>query len=296
MLIRPAINASKLVTNFNTYQLLLDLYPNATAAFSLRKLRSGYTGKALRIRRSGDNAEFDFGFNGVDFDKAGAEAFCVAGGGSKNGYVVKWYDQSGNSYDGSQSTAANQPQIIDNGTCYLLNGKPAIYFNNTGGGNIQYLNTGTNIKYSNTGSHYAVASYINTNTFRALFANDYASSNGLWIGYIQSNNRFQTWAGNQNLIGTPAFYSTNTQYLNTSFFDYTSTNGFKIYKNNSLDIQATFSTAPTGIAQNGSIGFDVPNNAYEFYGYMQEQIFYLEKTTINNSAINTLINSYYGIY
>jgi hypothetical protein len=43
--------------------LLLDQYPNAAVAYSLRKLRDAYTGPAIRVRRAVDNAEQDFGFN-----------------------------------------------------------------------------------------------------------------------------------------------------------------------------------------------------------------------------------------
>ena len=34
---------------------LLDSYPNATAAYSLRKLRRAYTGDSIEVRRSSDN-------------------------------------------------------------------------------------------------------------------------------------------------------------------------------------------------------------------------------------------------
>jgi hypothetical protein len=37
--------------------LLLDDYPNAAVAYSLRKLRTDYTGNSIRVRRSSDNAE-----------------------------------------------------------------------------------------------------------------------------------------------------------------------------------------------------------------------------------------------
>jgi hypothetical protein len=42
--------------------LLLDLFPNAAVAYSLRKLRTAYTGAAIRVRRSSDNAEQDINF------------------------------------------------------------------------------------------------------------------------------------------------------------------------------------------------------------------------------------------
>ena len=48
--------------------LLLDTYPNAAVAYSLRKLRTAYTGSAIRVRRSVDNAEQDIAFVGNDLD------------------------------------------------------------------------------------------------------------------------------------------------------------------------------------------------------------------------------------
>jgi hypothetical protein len=41
---------------------LLDIYPNAAVAYSLRKLRDAYTGSSIRVRR-GDLTEQDFGFD-----------------------------------------------------------------------------------------------------------------------------------------------------------------------------------------------------------------------------------------
>ena len=42
---------------------LLDLYPSAAAAYSVRKLRAAYTGNAIRVRRSSDNTEQNIGFD-----------------------------------------------------------------------------------------------------------------------------------------------------------------------------------------------------------------------------------------
>lgn len=80
--------------------------------YALKKANFEYTGQCLRLRRSGDNAESDFGFdiNG-DFDKSSAQAWINAGGGTQIGYVVKWYDQSLNGIDISQSNIINQPEI-----------------------------------------------------------------------------------------------------------------------------------------------------------------------------------------
>ena len=83
--------------------LLLDTYPNAAAAYSLRKLRAAYTGNAIKVRRSSDNTEQDIGFSGANLDTTALTTFC----GSGNGFVTTWYDQSGNSRNVLQSTAVS---------------------------------------------------------------------------------------------------------------------------------------------------------------------------------------------
>jgi len=47
---------------------MLDQYGDAAAAYSLRKLRNGYTGDAIRVRRSSDDAERDIGFYDNELD------------------------------------------------------------------------------------------------------------------------------------------------------------------------------------------------------------------------------------
>ena len=51
-------------------QAILDqLSVTSSAAYSLRRLRNAYTGSAIRVRRSLDNAEADIGFSGTDLDE-----------------------------------------------------------------------------------------------------------------------------------------------------------------------------------------------------------------------------------
>lgn len=89
-------------------QYILDSVP-AKAAWGLTKLKSTAT-YAVRVRRSSDNAEQDIGFSGGNFDESAFSSF--VGGGS--GYIKTWYDQTGNGYDFTQSTNANQPLIVLN--------------------------------------------------------------------------------------------------------------------------------------------------------------------------------------
>ena len=86
--------------------LLLDTYTGAAAAYSLRKLRTLYTGDAIRVRRSSDNTEQDIGFStySVSLDTVSLLAFAGTG----DAFVKTWYDQSGNSNDATQTTTVNQ--------------------------------------------------------------------------------------------------------------------------------------------------------------------------------------------
>jgi hypothetical protein len=55
---------------------ILDSISGVQAAYSLRRLRSGYTGKAIQVRRSSDNTTLDIGFTPAgDLDWAALEAF-----------------------------------------------------------------------------------------------------------------------------------------------------------------------------------------------------------------------------
>jgi hypothetical protein len=59
-----------------TESLLLDLYPNAALAFSLRKLKASYTGNAIQVRRGFDGATQDIGFNASNnLDTTGFNSF-----------------------------------------------------------------------------------------------------------------------------------------------------------------------------------------------------------------------------
>lgn len=110
--------------------LLLDatVAPNAFAAYSVRLLRTAYAGSCITVQRSSDNTQASFGFvNGV-LDTAGILAFA---GASANVWVVKWFDQSGNTRDAAQTTTALCPLIAQAGVIVTgSNGLPALQWNN----------------------------------------------------------------------------------------------------------------------------------------------------------------------
>ena len=84
-------------------------------ALSTRRINSGYTGPLIRLRRSTDSTEQDFGSGlgmGETVDYSAIDTFL--GGGTA--HVVKWYDQSGQGRDLQQTTASDQPVFDANAT------------------------------------------------------------------------------------------------------------------------------------------------------------------------------------
>ena len=106
--------------------LLLDSVPGAAAAYSLRQLSNAYTGPVVTVRRSSDDAEADF--TAAEVADGTLAAFCGAG----DGFVRRWWDQSGNARHASQSTAGSQPQIVGSGVVLTEDGKPALLFDGAG--------------------------------------------------------------------------------------------------------------------------------------------------------------------
>ena len=132
---------------------LLDLYPSAAAAYSLRKLRAAYTGSAIRVRRT-DLTEQNIGFTSAgNLDTTALLAFTGTGA-LDNGFITTWYDQSGNARDAVQATALNQPQIVSSGVLLTSNSKSAIRFDGSND-NLNKTSFGfptTNISISKVGS------------------------------------------------------------------------------------------------------------------------------------------------
>jgi hypothetical protein len=99
----------------------LDQVTSCKLAVGLRLLRTAYTGPAVRLRRSSDNVEADFGFTLTDLNTAAISSWL----GMSAGYCVKLYDQSGNGNDMVPPSVNAQPLYVYNG----LNAKPILRFN-----------------------------------------------------------------------------------------------------------------------------------------------------------------------
>ena len=250
---------------------LLDTYPNAAAAYSVRKLRTAYTGSAIRVRRSSDNTEQDIGFSGANLDTSALTSFCSGA----DGFVTTWYDQSGNAKDSIQTTAANQPQIVSAGSIILENGKPCLSFD------------GTNDTLLTTTTYNINSIYVQkVERFRATTANqlstNFDSSLGPYLQWINSANKFENY---YNSLQTQT-NATTTRKL----YSFYASLGF--YENGSLTVARTGVTSTTSTTINigsYSAGLRAQINIQEFVFYTTSQI-------SNRTGIDTNINTYYAIY
>jgi len=254
-------------------QLLLDLYPGAAAAYSLRKLRTLYTGNAIRVRRSSDNAEQNIGFVGDVLDTSALLSFC----GSGSGFVTTFYDQSGNGKNNVQSSAVSQPRIVLSGVLETLNSKPTInYISNTF--------TGTSTQDVTAQSIFTVAQVVTYNQLQSLISFDHLSQGfGPWIRSISPN----YWR-------TPSTSATD-------LYDFT--NGSNMYfnsnlhttSNNFLNPHILSSFALSALTKKFGIS-DVTFLSRWFLGKMSECIVYpTNQQTGYKTPIETNMSSHYSI-
>ena len=253
----------------------LDVYTGAAAAYSLRLLRSAYAGSAIRVRRSSDNSESDIGFVSGVLDTATLLTFCGVG----DGFVTTWYDQSGNSNDATQATAANQPKIVSAGSLVTENGKAAIDFD------------GVNDRLIT--SSFASTLAQPSTTFIVNNAPNNTSDNTLIDGIISSNRHLLIANANNYTLNAGAFVNTGANSDAQSLL-YTLWNGA------SSEFASDGGTPNIiNIGTHGLTGLTiganfVSSNAND--GNVQEIILYNSDQSANRTGIETNINSYYGIY
>jgi PKD repeat protein len=279
------------------YPYLLDLYPGATAGYSVRKLSSTYTGAAIRVRRSSDNTESDIGFdsNG-NLDETALTTFV----GANNGFVTKWYDQGGNARDFSQTTASNQPRIVSSGTIDKANNIASIFFGQSNDINmtISVANEPA-FDFTNTYSIYICAKPANQTGDQTIFgkgANLFAQT-GYYISIRETTSNTAYLVIN-NSSSSPNY---NVLYSNTSInlgcygFNLSAGNGKASFNgtiNNNYTglISAALNNQQPRIGQYGTA---VPNAAFD--GWFSELIVYPTDQSANRIGIETNITNYYSI-
>ena len=251
-----------------SFTYLLDDYPGAAAAYSLRRLDSTYTGSAIRVRRASDNAEQDIGFDNNELDTSALATFCSG----TNGFVKTWYDQSGNTNNATQTTTGNQPKIYDSGTGVVTeNGKPALNYDGVN-------DTLSFTEISTIESLMLVAAPTDTTGNGSCFIlgdnntyNYHSGDGGIWLNNIYSATSVRN----------------GSNYLNGSLTNLTTTQR--------TASQVSIAMYHDGTAT-GSQLFQDRGGTKQWTGTAQEFIIYSSDESSNRTGIETNINDFYSIY
>jgi len=270
-----------------SYSYLLDDYgDDVYLAWSLRKLRSTYTGSAIRVRRASDNAELDIGFVDNYLDTASLNTFL----GGNQGRLYTWYDQSEGTIRNSTNAGSNSLFVSDS--------SGGVYAS----GSILYL-TENYKQYATTGR----LNDIPPGTSHTVFVTNYAHSATQY--YL---NLSEHTAGKEEIV-TISDVITFRSGSNTPFGSMGSISGTATHTQNALNtITAIVNEAPgetalyfegskiasgngTTIPQMGNTNYPDKANSNNAANPV-ELIMYLADKTSDRAAIDTNINNYYKTY
>lgn len=282
-----------MISNSHLYRTLIKKEEssfNLVAFYSLRKL-SGYSGSAIRVRRSSDNSEQDIGFIGSVLDTTSLLSFV----GSNNGYVTKWYEQTGLGNDLFNTSTTEQPLIVSSGVLNTSGGQECVYFDGVDDRLVEvspYIDFTTNGQFSvfsvfepkviNPGTNHVLI-HVDRFTPRVSQIFRISGSKPQMISFNTTGNSF-TNTNNTTL-------SINTKYVSSSI---RRQNDIEIYLNGS----SILPTTTTGTARNKTTILEIGRrltseafngNAFEFKIYNGD----LDNTSKQN--VENEIISYYGI-
>lgn len=266
--------------------LLLDIYTNAAAAFSVRKLRTAYTGSCLRVVRQNDGSEQDIGFdsNGL-LDVAAIATFC----GTASGKVSIFYDQSGNGDNAVQPTGQRQPDIYNGSGVYYVNSKPALSFVRSSLESLKIDNSGLDI---GTLTSMCVMRFNSTTSGQvglSLSGNSTSYPNKRWYApYYSGNGAFFYYFHGATNVSTSA---DQNQHLH-SMIKRPSYDAAPSLDGTAL---STISSTATGVDLATDVGMCFWNNAFNADANQQEVIYWSSDQTSNRAGIESNIMTFYGI-
>jgi hypothetical protein len=267
---------------------ILDVYTGAAAAYSLRKLRGAYSGAAVRVRRSNDNAEQDIGFdaNG-NFNESALTSFV----GANSAFVTTWYDQSGNTRNATQATAANQPRIVNAGVVDKVNGRVSPAWQS----NRYYALTAPISITQNILSVFDVSRINSGTTYPRIVVLSNASNTDLdpntFIAHLY-NPGLNVHSAYKNGFSNGVAHTLGVLQQVTSMLN---NSAHSIYRNSGTPAVSTLDGTTLAVT-NLTIGNKVVIADIDlFEGFIPEVILYTSNQSANRATIEANIMSYYGI-
>jgi len=278
---------------------LLDCYPGAAGAYSLRLLDNDYTGNCIRVvKNNGDSSLI--GFSGGILDTNSLKTFC--GTGATDSCTVRtWFDQSGNGRHFRNDTIERQPVIMVDGAIIRNGGEPALRFR------------GTTVVSGRQGLYFGDLVYTTNTLFAVAVASTNSSGNA--FAPIFSQNSGAGAVGRSSVLqvddGTPRkslyFFNNGTSYNNTSagtltndaqslITNYSFSDDYFSAINGSSGNSTVSGQSFTPASTLGSAIGNTAGRSNAFRGTIQEIIIWNFDQSGNKSAIETSINTFYSIY
>jgi hypothetical protein len=266
---RPVVNGEPLGG-------ILDQFEGAAAAYSLRSLSTTAT-NVVRVRRSSDNAEQDFTANQIE---SGALETWVGAG--NDGFVTTWYDQSGNSNDAVQTTASDQPKIVDAGVLVTEGGRPALLHNRDWLGldvTTPEVNYTAFVCASQSDNDFSYFYQLNDDGTAelSLRGGPLPAESGVLILRGEGTNEISF---TNHSVGHRLISSEHQDSLSRIFYD--------------GELVASGNIGTTTITRIG-VGHRYDQTGFDFIGTYSEFIIYFGEPLANREAIQANIADYYGI-
>lgn len=296
---------------WSSYTYPLDLYGSAYHAYSVRKLRIGYTGYCLRVRRttstpSVTTTTVDVSFNssntiGLDstiayvsgtattatnlgqFSAAIASGYTNPDGVNvnQNIFVVTWFDQSGNGKNPTQATTAQQPRLVNAGVLETVDGSVGVRFSSVSS---QFLNIADTATPYNNASLYVLGNSVSALTNTSAYG----------LGIFGTNSRIFLPSGTSISYDTSATFpisgiTANVDRLYELICGASTTSAYSNGTISSVPSIASVSSTNVyiRIGSNGS-------PAIYMNGHVKEVIAFVG--TSNRTNIESNINSYYSVW
>lgn len=254
-------------------------------AYSMRRINSDYTGHIIKLRRSSDNAEQDFG-SGISLGSYVDYSSIDSWLGGATAYVVTWYDQSGQGRDLTKSTTSLQPTLSTSafGRAPYFNVGPYLSTSIIAGG---LLSSGPAMSL-----HVALeSSYSSFSTFWSFATNPSVSGN---ITYARGN-RYGTnvrfaWRSDTGCSGTGSS-------LNGKEYYYAQHDGSNIIVDENATQIDTDPNTSTFNSAAGVLHIGADAGSHKWQGFIYEFIIFdSSQTDVNSEAIRGELNTEYSLY
>lgn len=277
----------------NSYRFGVTEYPTGAAvAFGLRELPGySWTGALVRVRRASDNSESDF-YQGAT---AGTLNTTRGGGGTSleswaggNSYVKTYYDQSGNTNNATQTTAAIQNQITDGASNIILSNGKASTLSYVGNEYVLNTSLGSSEPYTfvivaerddvfQSSPRIMVVAGRGPNGYRSIthYEDNYYYMQSQ-SGEFKSNTTYNNY-NQQIIIGTMNGSGSN-----------------RILESNNSSIAGTFTSGV--VATNFNLVFGLSDFGNGSKAHIQEFLFWASDKSASNSDIRNTANAYYSAF